>query len=466
MSRQLEVPPLAYVNQSDSSVEVSEQEQCRQDEAARRAIVKYRVEYEAWVQRDQREREEAERLRPFALWVYEYLSAAVALLKAMLDAPAPGESSLSSPRDRSLRLIAAACRYELYLSRDYVKLFGIRQDLDADLWSRRIDHSSSESFFRDFMKITDQIDDDFLTWRDDCRLSSLLQRPWTACTDEVSFDKWLRQVGRQRPEVNEEVRRDIPQTLKDCELLLRRLEQFGFGFGWVGQFTSVSRHGLFSGMLHWIDVQCQDKLGRQTLEATLSTSMVDEDTMAYLELVVGVARFSMRRPAASEADTPIDEREASEAQSPRRTCLESGPSQQASEAREPRPDDSHPPRSDSKPRVSEDERPAPLTPAAAAESSQAEGLAIQTVEPHKAESLGSTPRKRTRRGDAKLLLDATLDSLMQSGEWGKTDGEIAVRATIARSSFYRLVKSEPIASTLARYQRESRGRGPSKASEL
>jgi hypothetical protein len=81
-------------------------------------------------------------------------------------------------------------------------------------------------------------------------------------------------------------------------------------------------------------------------------------------------------------------------------------------------------------------------------------------------SLARPARKRTKPGEAALRLDAALDSLIQGGEWGKTNGEICERAEIAKSSFYLLAKAEPIKNKLAVYGRKSRGRGPAKAGDV
>jgi hypothetical protein len=71
------------------------------------------------------------------------------------------------------------------------------------------------------------------------------------------------------------------------------------------------------------------------------------------------------------------------------------------------------------------------------------------------------PRKKTAKGDAALLLDATLDSLSKNGLWGKTDVQIFDQAGISRDSFYRLKRdNDSIKKKLAQYRAWSRGRGP------
>ena len=57
---------------------------------------------------------------------------------------------------------------------------------------------------------------------------------------------------------------------------------------------------------------------------------------------------------------------------------------------------------------------------------------------HKTETPGppAPARKRRRKGLAKELLAAALDSLAARGDWGKTDAEIIGLADISRDSFY------------------------------
>jgi hypothetical protein len=61
-------------------------------------------------------------------------------------------------------------------------------------------------------------------------------------------------------------------------------------------------------------------------------------------------------------------------------------------------------------------------------------------------------------------LDATLDSLIETGDWEKTQSEIIERAGISRDSFYRLIDDpegdDAIKRKLAYYRRESHGREP------
>jgi hypothetical protein len=78
-----------------------------------------------------------------------------------------------------------------------------------------------------------------------------------------------------------------------------------------------------------------------------------------------------------------------------------------------------------------------------------------------------SPCKRRRRGDASLLLMATLASLAEKGQWGETDRGICRLASISRDSFYRLRKeSAHIKTILLEYERRTLGRGPVSASEI
>jgi hypothetical protein len=75
-------------------------------------------------------------------------------------------------------------------------------------------------------------------------------------------------------------------------------------------------------------------------------------------------------------------------------------------------------------------------------------------------------RKQRKKGEASLLLTATLDSLAAKDDWGKTDCEIIGQAGISRDSFYRLTKEdEEIRSKLTQYRRQSLGRGPARADD-
>jgi hypothetical protein len=76
-------------------------------------------------------------------------------------------------------------------------------------------------------------------------------------------------------------------------------------------------------------------------------------------------------------------------------------------------------------------------------------------------------RKRRRKGEAKLLLASALESLVDKGQWGKTNTEIIDLAGISGDSFYRLIKEDDgIKRMMEQYGRESLGRGPVRADEL
>jgi hypothetical protein len=86
------------------------------------------------------------------------------------------------------------------------------------------------------------------------------------------------------------------------------------------------------------------------------------------------------------------------------------------------------------------------------------------------EGTAATVRKRSKPGDARLKLDAALDSLIAKKEWGKTQKKIAHAARISRSQFYELTNAKTgdaeILRKLKEYQRESRGRGPARVADL
>jgi hypothetical protein len=77
------------------------------------------------------------------------------------------------------------------------------------------------------------------------------------------------------------------------------------------------------------------------------------------------------------------------------------------------------------------------------------------------------PRRLRNRGDATELLVAALDSLIEKREWGKTHEEICNRATISRSRFYELIKSNrSIERRMSDYKRESNRYTPVKRDDL
>jgi hypothetical protein len=76
-------------------------------------------------------------------------------------------------------------------------------------------------------------------------------------------------------------------------------------------------------------------------------------------------------------------------------------------------------------------------------------------------------RNIRRKGDAKLLLEATLDHLIASGPWGKTDQEIYDFADVSRGTFYKYLREEgSIKNKFNEYRRKSTGRGPAKPAEV
>ena len=76
-------------------------------------------------------------------------------------------------------------------------------------------------------------------------------------------------------------------------------------------------------------------------------------------------------------------------------------------------------------------------------------------------------RKRREKGDAKDLLDATLDRLTDRGPWGLTDEEIFKEASVSRNTFYRHAgKDGSLRKKLLLYRRKSRGRGPGRFSDV
>jgi hypothetical protein len=94
---------------------------------------------------------------------------------------------------------------------------------------------------------------------------------------------------------------------------------------------------------------------------------------------------------------------------------------------------------------------AAATPARATEGEQAP------------EALVRKTRKRRRKGDARLVLAAQLQSLADKGQWGETDVAIIRLACISRDTFYRLTGEDgPLGGMLADYRRETLGRGPSR----
>jgi hypothetical protein len=105
------------------------------------------------------------------------------------------------------------------------------------------------------------------------------------------------------------------------------------------------------------------------------------------------------------------------------------------------------------------------------------GLDIDSAPPAAAApAAGTTPegtgtkRKRRNPGEAQTLLDATLDSLIGKGEWGKTREEIASAADISRSQMYEIIDEDKgdaeIRRKLMRYEGLSRGKGPPKIDDL
>src|SRR5262249_34299580 len=105
--------------------------------------------------------------------------------------------------------------------------------------------------------------------------------------------------------------------------------------------------------------------------------------------------------------------------------------------------------------------PPPASPAPAASGVEAPGPPPNPPQPR------AKPRKRRRKGEARELLAATLDSLAAKGQWGKTDTEIIALADISRGRFYELIKKdESIKRNWEKYQRRTLGRGPVRRSDL
>jgi hypothetical protein len=78
-----------------------------------------------------------------------------------------------------------------------------------------------------------------------------------------------------------------------------------------------------------------------------------------------------------------------------------------------------------------------------------------------------SPRKHRRKGEARELLLAALDSLRDKGKWGETDTGIIKLATISPDSFYRLIRDGgKVQHEFERYRRDSHGRGPQRREDL
>src|SRR5262249_31906858 len=72
-------------------------------------------------------------------------------------------------------------------------------------------------------------------------------------------------------------------------------------------------------------------------------------------------------------------------------------------------------------------------------------------------------RNRRGKGDARKLLETTLELLIKDGIWGKTNKGIFELAMIHKSTFYQLTGAGgPLAADLDRYRRLSRGKGPAR----
>jgi hypothetical protein len=75
-------------------------------------------------------------------------------------------------------------------------------------------------------------------------------------------------------------------------------------------------------------------------------------------------------------------------------------------------------------------------------------------------------KKHTKPGDAKILLHAVLDQLIESGPYGLNDQDILDNFTINRSTFFKLKKDSDIERKYLKYKRESRGRCPSNIKDI
>jgi len=80
---------------------------------------------------------------------------------------------------------------------------------------------------------------------------------------------------------------------------------------------------------------------------------------------------------------------------------------------------------------------------------------------------GAAAKRRREKGTAPLLLAAAIESLMERGDWGKSDEEICYLAAISRSTFYLLLKeNQDIKKAISLYRKASRGRGPVRHGDL
>jgi hypothetical protein len=76
-------------------------------------------------------------------------------------------------------------------------------------------------------------------------------------------------------------------------------------------------------------------------------------------------------------------------------------------------------------------------------------------------------KTRARKGDAKLKIISALDSLVNAGEWGKTDPEIYRLAVVSRSTFSALVKrDELVRKHLEYYHNRGIGKRPPDPNDL
>ena len=84
-----------------------------------------------------------------------------------------------------------------------------------------------------------------------------------------------------------------------------------------------------------------------------------------------------------------------------------------------------------------------------------------------ADSERTACRGRGRPGDARIKIISALESLVSDGEWNATTREIAKRASVPRSTCYRILKNDQqVRKLMVEFRKQRLGRGPVRASQL